>query len=98
MQAKRQPVRRFVSVLLFAKMKKARVVTVVGTMKYFAQSRINIGTVLQRLKLTIRLNAAILADTQENNPVYGLLNGVIERGLGEFRGAERNVLRKMFAP
>src|SRR3989344_196141 len=97
-QSKRQPVGRLVAVLFLAEMKKPRVIAVVGPMEYFAQARINIGAILQCLKLAVRLDAAVLADTQENDAVYGLLNGIIQRRLGKLRIAQRDILRQMFAP
>ena len=63
-------------------------------MKYLTPARINIVTVLQRLERAVRLDAAVLTDTKKNNAIYGLLNGIIQRGLGKLRIAQRDILRK----
>ena len=97
-EPERQTVRLFGAVILFPKVKQPRVVALVGLAEVFGEAFVDVGAILQRLKLPVRLDAAVLADAQEDDAVYGLLDGVVERVLGKLRVAQRDVLRERFAP
>ena len=70
--------------LLLTKMEYPRVIFCIGGNKQVAQCRIYPGPLYRTLKGAISLNASILTNTKENNPVNGHLNSKIEFTLRQF--------------
>ena len=60
------------------KWNKPGIIFLVGTLIYCAETTIHVVTLLELLQLSIFLDTAILADPQEDNPVYRALNREVQ--------------------
>ena len=68
----------FPSILFFLEMKQPGIVLLISPLELFAQALVGPLAIDKCLERPIRLDAAILADPKENDPVNGLLNGKVQ--------------------
>ena len=85
-QIRSKPIKAALRALFFlSKVKESRIIAVIGLAEKLKQALIDPGAILQGHKPAIRHNATIFADTQENDPVYGALDGKVEFPMGQVR-------------
>jgi len=85
-------------VLFVFEVEDAGVVARIGAAEELDQARVNARAVGKLQKLSVGLDAAVLADTKEDDAVYGSLNGEIELARGERGIAKRDVPGERLAP
>ena len=83
---------------LCPEVEQSGVIAIIGITEKLAQAGIDITPVEQSLQLSIKLDATVFADAQEDDPVDGHLDGVIQVALAEGGVAQGDVMRQQVAP
>ena len=85
-------------VFFCTEVEQSGVVTLVGALKELDQVGVNVRGFGDLAQLFGRLDAAIFGDAQEDDPVDGHLDGVVQLALVELRVAQGDIARQQFAP
>ena len=94
----RERVGQFVRILLLLEVEEPGVVFLVRVPEELAEPRIDPLAFEQFVERLVLLDAAILADTQEEEPVDGPLHDAVQFFNREPGIAERDILRKVVPP
>jgi hypothetical protein len=97
-EAEREAVGGLVAALLGLEVEETGVVAQVGVAADVAEARVDLGAGGEGLELTETLDAAVLGDAQEDDPVEDALDGEVEIALGEAAVAQGQVFGEAFAP
>jgi hypothetical protein len=97
-ERQRQLVGILATVLFPIEVEEAGVLASVSSLEQLTEARVDAVAIDQGAQAAVVLEAAVLADAQEDDPVDNPLNGKVEFALGAPRVAERKVAGQFGAP